>query len=695
MKGFFYPKNVVVIGVSDKPKNMGRMIVQNLISKGFTGQVHAVGPTGGTVLGRPIRNRVGQIEFPLDLAVILTPAATVPELVRECGEAGIRRIVIESAGFSELSSEKRELEAELLAAAEAFGIRFIGPNCIGLFNTENGLATAFFALTTTRFNKGKVSIVSQSGGVAGTYMGSLAFDAVYFNKVMSVGNKLNVDESDLLEYLVNEDAGTEIICLYLEGIKDGRRLMRIARNSRKPIIIHKSGVGRAGAASAASHTAALSSDDTVVSAAFKQAGIIRVHTAAAMIDLVKILELPLMTGRNLAVVSRSGGHAVIAADTAEHFGFELPAFPPEDLVKIRKHVRGGVINLRNPLDLGDLFDLSIYEEIARGVLSNESIHGMVLVHTYGEAEREESRHFIGVVKTLSAQYNKPVALCLMIDDQEAGYLKQNLGFPFFKSPEEGTWALSASYRAHSFRQQTKPYEPVVTSVDPAPVRAILATAAAENRNPSQTECFDILKVYDIPVPEYRMVRTAAEAYAAAAQMGLPVVLKVDVPSILHKSDVGGVALNLSSPEAVAAAFDDLQARLVPLLSSREQFTGIVMKQAKPGGQEVIFGVKQDETFGPTLLFGMGGVLANLLEDISLRVVPVDNSDLLGMIREIRGYKVLTGARGGAAKDIESLVENLLKLSQLAQDFEQIREIDLNPVMSYTEGCLALDARFIL
>jgi acetyltransferase len=694
MKGFFYPKNVVVIGVSDKPKNMGRMIVQNLITKGFTGQVHAVGPNGGTVLGRPIRKRVKDIEFPSDLAVILTPAATVPELVRECGEAGIRRIVIESAGFSELSSERKELEAELLAAAEAFGIRFIGPNCIGLFNTENGLATAFASISTP-FNKGKVSIVSQSGGVAGNYMESFAFDAVYFNKVMSVGNKLNVDESDLLDYLVNADDETEIICMYLEGIKNGRRLMEIARGSSKPIIVHKSGVGRAGAASAASHTAALSSDDKVVSAAFKQAGIIRVHTVAAMIDLVKILGLPLMSGRNLAVVSRSGGHAVIAADTAEHFGFELPPFPPEDLVKIRKHVRGGVINLRNPLDLGDLFDLSIYEEITRGVLSNENIHGMVLVHTYGEPEQEASRHFIGVVKTLSARYNKPVALCLMINDREAGYLKQNLGFPFFKSPEEGTWALSASYRAHSFRQRIRPFPPAVIPVKSGPVRTILERAAAENRNPSQAECFDILKLYDIPVPEYRIARTAAEAFGAAGPVGLPVVLKVDVSAILHKSDVGGVVLNLASPEAVAAAFEDMQTRIAPTLAGHEQFAVIVMKQAESGGQEVIIGVKQDETFGPTLLFGMGGVLVELLEDVSLRVLPVDRDELMGMIREIRGYRILTGARGSAPKDIDSLVDILLKLSRLAQDFEQIREIDLNPVMSYPEGCLALDARFIL
>lgn len=694
MKGFFYPKSIVVIGVSEKPKNMGRVIVHNLIYKGFTGQVHAVGPNGGTVLGRPIYKELQEIDFPLDMAVILTPAKVVAKMVRECGKIGIRRIVIESAGFSEFSSDRRSIEQELLATAEEFNIRFIGPNCIGVFNTENGLATSFVP-TKAHFGKGNISVVAQSGGVAGTYMDFLAFDALYFNKVTSVGNKLNVDETDLLDYLVNEDDKTEIICMYLEGIKNGRRLMEIARHSSKPIIVHKSGVGNAGAASAASHTGAMSTDNKIVSAAFRQAGIIRVHSTAQMVDLVKIFELPPMRGRNLAIVSRSGGHAVIAADTAEYFGFEFPPFPPGPLAKIREYVRGGVINLRNPLDLGDLFDLSVYESIAKMVLSNDDIHGMILVHSYSKAESEGSRHFLSVVKELSAIYQKPVALCLMIDDQETTYLKQRLGFPFFKSPEEGAWALSASYRAHRYRQRRQVVLPEVQTVDSLPAQRMIEKAIKENRNPSQVECFDILKLYDIPVPEYRGVYTAAEAARSATAIGFPVVLKIDVPSVLHKSDMGGVVLNLGTAEAVAGAFTQMQDQFADVLSENEPFVALVMEQASSAGQEVIFGVTQDPTFGPALLFGMGGIFAELIEDISIRIVPVDRNDVNQMIRSTKGYKLLAGARGQKTKDIDSLAENLLNLSKLAQDLPLIKEIDLNPIMSYEVGCLALDARFIL
>jgi acetyltransferase len=694
MKGFFYPTSVVVIGVSEKPTNMGRMIVKNMITKGFTGQVHAVGPTGGVILGRPIRESVKDITFPLDLAVILTPAHTIPGLVRDCGERGIRRIVIESAGFSELSEEHKSLDEQLLTIAREYGIRFIGPNCIGLVNTENGLSTPFVSIS-TQFETGKVSVISQSGGVALHYMDALAFEAVYFNKVTSIGNKLNVNETELLDYFVNEDDGTEIICMYLEGIKNGRKLIEVARASTKPIIVHKSGIGKAGAASAASHTGSLASDDKIVSSAFKQAGIIRVRSTGMMMDLVKIFELPPLKGRNLAIVSRSGGHGVIAADTAEHFEFNLPPFPQKEINMIKQHVRGGVINLRNPLDLGDLFDLSIYEEIAQQILSSERIHGMVLVHGYSEAEKEASRQFMGLVKELSETHQKPVALCLNIDDEETAYLRRNFDFPFYTSPEDGTLALNVSYRTHLYREARKAFTPYVKIFDTTPVSKILDRAKAENRNPSQAECFDILKSYEFPVPECRSVGTAEEAAGAAEVIGFPVVLKVDVPSILHKSDIGGVVMNLNASGEVGAAFDQLQARLHNHLVDGERFAAIVMKQMDLEGQEVIFGVKQDPTFGPVLLFGLGGIFAELIEDVSLRVLPVDRTDVVEMIREIRGYEALTGVRGTSPKDIECLVDQLLSLSQLAQDFQQVKEIDLNPVISYENGCLALDARFIL
>jgi len=693
VKNFFYSKNVVVIGVSEKPTNMGRMIVQNIIHGGFPGQVHAVGPSGGVILGRPIRKSVKDILFQLDLAVIMTPAATIPALMRECGEAGIRRVVIESAGFSEFSDDRKGLEQELLDVAKEFGIRFVGPNCIGVLNMENGLLTPFVQLEGDPI-AGTVSILSQSGGVAVSYMDDLGFEALHPNKVISMGNKLNVDESDMLEYLVNEDKGTEIICMYLEGFSNAPRLMQIARQSQKPIILHKSGIGKAGAAMAASHTAALASNDKVVDAALAQAGIIRVRSTAQMMNYVRIFKLPPMKGRNLAIVSRTGGHGVITADTAELNGFVLPPFPEEELAKIREHVRGGIINLRNPMDLGDLFDLSIYEYVAQMILSNPQIDGMILVHTYGETQSEESHHLIKVVKELSEKYEKPVALCLIVDDQERAYLKQNFDFPIFKTPEYAANALKASRKLYMYRKKQAEFIPFEKQVDMDLARQIVDGAVKENRNPSQAECFDILKLYGLPVPAYRSVQTKAEAATAAVEIGAPIVLKVDVPTIIHKSDVGGVVLNLATPEAVATAFEALEKKLQDQMEPTDQFTALVMEQVVADGQEVIFGINQDETFGPTLLFGLGGVFAELLKDVSLRVIPLDRNEVMEMIQEVKGFKALTGARGQKPVDLDVLADNLLNLAQLAKDFTQIKEIDLNPVLVNSEGAWVLDVRFL-
>lgn len=695
MKGFFYPRSVVVIGVSEKRKNMGRRIVRNIIGHGFTGQVHAVGPHGGVILGRPIRKSVKDITFDMDMAVILTPAPTVPALVRECGEVGIRRIVIESAGFSELSGDRKALEEELMEIASACNIRFMGPNCLGVINTENGLASPFIALA-DQYLHGKVSVVSQSGGVAKSYMDYFEFDAVHLNKVVSIGNKLNVDESDLLDYLVNEDPGSEIICLYLEGLTHARRFLEIARSSKKPIIVHKAGVGEAGAASAASHTAALATDDKVVDAAFRQVGIIRVNSMNAMLDCVKVFKLPPLKGRNLAIISRSGGLGVIAADTAEHFGFHLPQFPAEALEKISAHVRGGVINLRNPLDLGDLFDLSVYQLIAQMVLTDPQIHGVILVHGYSDGEKQGSRIFMHMVKDLGETYQKPVALCPLVNDRESAYLKQNFDFPCFKSPEEAAWALNISYKVNTYRRRPdREFRPLVRPLDTAFVDKMLAQAIKEHRNPSQAECFRILAQYQLPIPAYQAVRTSNEAVRAAEKIGYPVVLKVDMPAIVHKSDMGGVVLNLADAGSVEAVFGEMSTRLKPHLPPDEPFAALLMKQAADNGQEVIMGAKQDPTFGPTILFGLGGIFAELLEDISLRVLPADRSDVMEMIREIKSSHGLGGARGRTPNDIESLADNLLKLAQLVQDFSQIKEIDLNPVMSYSKGSQVLDARFII
>ena len=359
---FFYPRSIVVIGVSPERTNLGKNILQNCLTFEYSGEVLSAGIKEGVVYGQRIHPSVEALDRPVDLAVILTPARTVPGILEQCGRKGIRWAVIESGGFSELGEDGTVIEQACCEVAKRYGIRFVGPNGIGVANLENGLALPFWPLRED-LKTGPVSVLAQSGGVGLSYLGFLAEESIGVNKFVSMGNKLDVDENDLLEYLI-QDEGTRVILLYLEGFTDGRRFLEIASRSGKPILVHKSNRFETSASIAHSHTTALFSDDILVDNALKQAGCIRVNTMNEAMDYIRALTMPPLRGNRLAVVSRSGGHAVIAADACAHYGFELPSFPAELLEKVEKRLRAHVIRLQNPLDLGDLFDLDFYEYLS-------------------------------------------------------------------------------------------------------------------------------------------------------------------------------------------------------------------------------------------------------------------------------------------------------------------------------------------
>ena len=445
MQEIFYPLSVAVIGVSSKPDNLGRNIVANLVEYGFNGIVYAVGPSGGMIETRRIYRSVVDIPDHVDLAVILTPAQTVPGILEECGQKGIRWAIIETAGFREYTEAGQRLEDEIAEVARKHGIRFVGPNCIGVINMENGFCVPFPRLK--KFIKpGGVTMITQSGGVGMAVLNLLANEGLGLNKFVSVGNMLNINAEDMLEYMIN-DPGTELIFLYLESMGDGRRLMDIARRSTKPILAFKANIGKLGQNIAKSHTASLASDDAVVEAAFEQAGIIRVHDATTLGNNLKILRLPPMQGRRLAVISRSGGQAVIAADACELFGFDLAPFPESFLREIEKNFRASVIRLTNPLDLGDLFDLELYAQIVERTLQLEGVDGVVFLHTsLSEAENLKSRLLLERLMAYSQQYHKPVAYYLSAAYEEIAYLKKNYDFPIFTAVVETVRALQISHR---------------------------------------------------------------------------------------------------------------------------------------------------------------------------------------------------------------------------------------------------------
>jgi acyl-CoA synthetase (NDP forming) len=696
MREIFYPTSIAVIGVSAKPTNLGRNIVANLIEYGFAGIVYAVGPSGGMIETRRIYRSVGDIPDHVDLAVIFTPAHTVPGILEECGRKGIRWAIIETAGFREYTEEGKQLEDEISQVAEQYGIQFVGPNCIGAINMENGMCVPFPRLT--KFVKlGDVSMITQSGGVGMSALNLMANEGLGLNKFVSVGNMLNVDAEDMLEYLIT-DEGTGLIFMYLESIRDGRRLMDIARRSSKPVVIFKANIGELGRNIAQSHTASLASDDKIVEAAFHQAGIIRVNSATTVGNNLKILGLPPMRGKNLAIVSRSGGHAVIAADATELAGFNLGHFPNSFLREIEQHFRASVIRLTNPLDLGDLFDLDVYAEIFEKTLQLDDVDGIVFLHTsLSEAENMTSRKLLDRMINMVKKYDKPVAYYISAAAEEVNYLKQNYDFPIFTQVVETIRALAMSH--HYYVQTTKirtKAEIPTYKVNRKGAADLIAGAKAEERDLLISEALQVLEHYEIPTVPSVIAITSDEVQAAAEEIGFPVAMKIIAEQISHKSDVGGVQLNLHNSQAVAAAFEDMMARIQKAYPDAN-LDGVLVQPMVTGGRELILGGRQDPQFGPIVLVGLGGIFVEIFEESQLRVAPLARRTAVEMIENLRGYQILAGARGHKRVDIDSVVETLLRLSQLLVDFPEISELDINPLRVFHEGegCRALDARILL
>lgn len=684
---FFYPKNIAVIGVSPVKNNLGKNIVLNCLYFGYPGEIIPVGLSKGVVYGQRIYESIENIDRDIGLAVILTPAKTIPGILEQCGRKGIKHAVIESGGFSELGKEGEPLEKACVEVARRYGIRFIGPNGIGVTNLDNGLALPFMPLRRD-IALGPVSILAQSGGVGLSYLNILAEENIGVNKFVSMGNKLNVDENDLLGYLI-QDEGTKIILVYLEGFKDARRFIEVASTSTKPILVHKSNRFEASARIAHSHTAALFADDRLVDYALEQAGCIRLNTMDDSMDYLKSQTLPPLRGNRLVVISRSGGHAVIAADACAHYGFTLPRFPEEILKKVESRLRAHVIRLQNPLDLGDLFELEFYAFIVEEMLKRDDVDGVVLAHGYqGGFEQEASRTLIKRVERLIEQYQKPVACVIFAEALEKNYLRKSVKIPIFSAPENAMRAFNLSYK-WPFRKPSPLQVLSLNRVDHEKARDVVSRGVKAGHLLLH-ESLQLLEHYGFSVPAYALVRTEAEALQFRRTFKGPMAMKINSPHFSHKSDLGAVQLNIRTQAEVEKAFRKLTAL-------GGEGTEVLVQSMVTRGREVILGGKRDQSFGPIVLFGLGGIFVEALKDIAWRVAPLSYEETRKMIGSIRGARVLQGIRGEKPCDIETVVDLLVRLSHMLVDLPQIQEIDINPVLVFPEreGAQAVDARVLL
>ncbi|MBN2080010.1 MAG: acetate--CoA ligase family protein [Spirochaetes bacterium] len=690
MEKFFYPESLVVIGVSLKRVNLGHIILANNIQMGFTGRLYGVGREAGELRGIPVYTTVGEIPEVPDTAIIITPAKTVPGIMTECGEKGIRHIVIESGGFTEYSGENRSLEEEVLEIARRYGMRIIGPNCIGTINTENQLFMPF-AVFNNPLKTGPLSIVSQSGGVGDTYMRIANENHIFFNKFVAVGNKLDIDEVDCLEYLV-KDGKTSAVLMYLEGFSRGRDFFNAAMKSAKPIVIQKSNRTPMSAKIAQSHTAALSASDDVVGSALHQAAAIRVKSEDELIIAAKTLKLPIMKGNRVAVLSRSGGHAVITVDACSKYGFELIEFPPSFIETIRGLYDTNIIAHQNPLDLGEIFDYTIFTRILEETIRLENVDGIIFNHLYQSSyEAEMSRTFLNGVSDLVEKHRKPVAVTLISDAAEILDVSMNHPYPTFTTPLQAATALWGSHYYHLRREaRDNRGAPLRFDIDLPRIDAIRERCAGESRIPLTDEALDVCAAAGIiPV---RGARISGGNDPALAAFPYPAAIKLLSRDASHKSDIGGVRLNLGSPEEAATAIDEIT-RSLGALNNPPALDGFLL-QKMSGGEEFFIGGRRDPVFGPIVMAGFGGIFIELFRDRAIRIAPVTPHEADDMLRQLKTYPILKGIRGRGPLDTDALRELICRVSHLICTVKEIEEIDLNPVMVRPkgEGVSVVDSR---
>jgi len=696
----FNPKSVAIIGASDQEGSVGCAIVKNFTQLGYAGKVYFVNMRKPEIFGVKTYPTVGQIPEPVDLAMIATPAKTVPDVVEQCGKASVKGAIIVSAGFKETGSEGKELEAKILEIKKKYGMRIIGPNCIGVIRPKINLNATFVGKMP---KPGKIAFLSQSGALGSAILDWAIHENIGFSNFVSVGSMIDVDFGDLIDYF-GTDPQTRSILMYVEGITEARKFMSAARHfaRTKPIIVVKAGKFTESAKAVASHTGSLSGEDAIYDAAFKRAGIVRVEEIEDLFNAAEVLGTqPLPRGPNLAVITNAGGAGVMATDALIAKGGKLAKLSQKTF-DVLNAALPSFWSRGNPIDvLGDA-QADRYKTAVEACLNDENIDGILIIFTQ-QAVGDPlaiTKAIVDMVKSKSYQ-NKTILTSFMGYDsvQEANSILNANNIPTYSTPEQAITTYMQMYqyeRNVELIYETPEELPVDAAPPKRPIMSILRNVAAEDRELlTEDEAKRLLKYYNFPVVPTEVATTADEAVAFARQLGFPVVLKILSPQITHKTDAGGVLLDLNSATEVRQAFDMIMQR-AKAYDPKAQIIGVtVQPMIKKKGIEVILGGKTDPLFGPVILFGMGGVGVELFKDYSIGLPPLNTTLARRMMEETKVYKLLKGYRNAPPANLKLLDETVLMFSQLLMDFPQIKEIDINPLLIDEKDAFILDARIMI
>lgn len=689
----FKPRSIAVVGASRSPNTIGHQTLANLVHYGFTGAVYPVNPKAASIHSIKAYPSVSALPDMVDLAVITVPKELVLEVAEECGQQGVRGLVVITAGFKEIGGQGVQREHDLVRIVEQHGMRMIGPNCMGVLNTDPAFAmNATFAPIMPP--GGRTAFVSQSGALGLSVLDYAAEYGIGVSQFASIGNKPNVSGNDLLLQW-EHDPNVDVILMYVENFGNPRRFLEIASRitKTKPIIVLKSGRSAVGAHAAASHTGALAASDLAVGALLAQAGVLRAASIEELFDMAMAFGVSaLPRSRRTAVLTNSGGPGILVADALEPYDIELVELHPSTVAKLRS-VLAPEASLRNPLDMIASATPTSYRMALEALLGDPNVDAAIsiFVPPLGVNQTDVAE---AVVSAAATMREKPVLAVLMGRDglpQGRAELR-DAQVPAYVFPESAARGLAALNRQREWLQRSQNDERELLQVDAARGRAIVASAVQQGRTKlDELEALDLLAAYGIPTAPAAIAPSAEAAASIAERIGYPVALKIVSADIMHKTDVGGVRTGVGHADDVRAAFDEIvhaATRAVPHAS----ISGVLVQRMVKSGPELIAGVTRDALFGPLVMFGLGGIYAEALRDVTFRIAPLGDADAADMIDGIRAKKMLQGMRGLPPINVAALRNVLRRVSQLAVDVPELAELDLNPILAFNDGVVAVDAR---